>query len=142
MHSWILQLQNGRGMRADARSFISVRRRPSTVHSTFSHPHSLFLVDNKDGIECKACGSACSGLAYGCTKYCNFFLHKSCAEFPREIRHPYAYPYHGFLSLRLGGDYVRCHLCNRFNYGRRSDFVLEFHICTVKILIIGIFNFV
>ena len=88
----------------------------------FSHPHSLFLVDNKDGIECKACGSACSGLAYGCTKYCNFFLHISCAEFPREIRHPHAYPYHGFLSLRLGGDCFRCHLCNRFNYARQSDF--------------------
>lgn len=56
----------------------------------FSHDHCLFLVGNKrddDGVVCYACEKLIAGQpTYGCDR-CRFYLHKSCAELPRQIQH-------------------------------------------------------
>ncbi|GLT96261.1 hypothetical protein SLE2022_138980 [Rubroshorea leprosula] len=59
----------------------------------FSHPHPLVLVEDQemDWISiiyyCSACQERVKGSSYNCSE-CDFCLHKSCAELPREIRHP------------------------------------------------------
>ncbi|KAI8027142.1 hypothetical protein LOK49_LG02G01722 [Camellia lanceoleosa] len=56
----------------------------------FSHEHPLILGEvNDDGepIVCNVCWENISGSAFSC-KNCSFFLHKSCAEFPEEMKHP------------------------------------------------------
>ncbi|GKV34499.1 hypothetical protein SLEP1_g42870 [Rubroshorea leprosula] len=59
----------------------------------FSHPHPLVLVEDQemDSISiiyyCSACQERVEGSSYNCSE-CDFCLHKSCAELPREINHP------------------------------------------------------
>ncbi|GMP40944.1 hypothetical protein CsSME_00011217 [Camellia sinensis var. sinensis] len=56
----------------------------------FSHEHPLILGEvNDDGeaIVCNVCWENISGSAFSCKK-CLFFLHKFCAEFPEEMKHP------------------------------------------------------
>ncbi|XVE65138.1 hypothetical protein DITRI_Ditri07aG0157200 [Diplodiscus trichospermus] len=61
----------------------------------FSHPHPLALHENKEAgtrargkCRCRACGEDCLESSFGCSILCNFFLHISCAELPKEIHHP------------------------------------------------------
>ncbi|GLT36737.1 hypothetical protein SLA2020_110970 [Shorea laevis] len=59
----------------------------------FSHPHPLVLVEEEiDWISiiyyCSACQERVEGSSYNCSE-CDFCLHKSCAELPREINHPF-----------------------------------------------------
>ncbi|KAA8517964.1 hypothetical protein F0562_015438 [Nyssa sinensis] len=58
----------------------------------FIHFHPLILCESKTGISCSLCDGSIHGPVYGCTK-CDFYLHKSCAELPPEIRHPF-HPQH------------------------------------------------
>ncbi|KAM7497018.1 hypothetical protein LguiA_021432 [Lonicera macranthoides] len=60
----------------------------------FSHYHPLMLVnearkedDDKDEVVCYGCRKPILDSAYTCSK-CNYFLHKKCAELPKEILHP------------------------------------------------------
>ncbi|PSS11564.1 Histone acetyltransferase, partial [Actinidia chinensis var. chinensis] len=57
----------------------------------FAHEHPMVLCDEKETdigeIFCSGCPSPIKGEMYGCTQ-CQCFFHKSCAELPREIRHP------------------------------------------------------
>ncbi|KAL5545332.1 hypothetical protein UlMin_009116 [Ulmus minor] len=52
-------------------------------HFSHQHPMPLVQIDPQHHIQC-ACQSLCLGPAYACTA-CEYFLHKSCAELPREI---------------------------------------------------------
>ncbi|GLT44709.1 hypothetical protein SLA2020_185940 [Shorea laevis] len=57
----------------------------------FSHPHPLVLVEEEIGritgvYYCSACRDRVEGSYYDCSE-CDFYLHKSCAELPREINH-------------------------------------------------------
>jgi hypothetical protein len=70
----------------------------------FSHEeHPLMFVEEFENDEkiqvivCSGCDKSVCGPTYKCS-HCNFFLHKSCAELPREIHHP-LHPYHT-LSIR------------------------------------------
>ncbi|GLT32909.1 hypothetical protein SLA2020_075390 [Shorea laevis] len=60
----------------------------------FSHPHPLVLVEDQemDSIStiyyCSACQERVEGSSYNCSE-CDFCLHKSCAELPQEINHPF-----------------------------------------------------
>ncbi|XVF10883.1 hypothetical protein REPUB_Repub07fG0221700 [Reevesia pubescens] len=62
----------------------------------FTHPHPLALRENKDvgngfrvRCRCRACGEDCFEPTFGCSRSCDFFLHTSCAELPKEIHHPF-----------------------------------------------------
>ncbi|XP_047307877.1 uncharacterized protein LOC124911438 [Impatiens glandulifera] len=59
----------------------------------FSHHHTLFLSDEKEGcdIPCNVCSEPVMGLVY-CCKQCVFVLHKWCAEIPHEI-HDQTHPH-------------------------------------------------
>lgn len=60
----------------------------------YGHHHSLFLFDTQgsndemanDGKLCNRCVRQISFPFYGCEE-CNFFLHKSCANLPRKLKH-------------------------------------------------------
>ncbi|GAB4846402.1 hypothetical protein Ancab_025407 [Ancistrocladus abbreviatus] len=72
----------------------------------FSHPHALreykFQQRRFHHTVCNACELDLFGVAYGCTT-CNFYLHKSCFEAPRELEHR-AHPKHT-LSLLSKSTY-------------------------------------
>ncbi|XP_059311067.1 LOW QUALITY PROTEIN: protein VACUOLELESS GAMETOPHYTES-like [Lycium ferocissimum] len=82
--------------------------------SHFSHRHPLKIsdiLDEEDQVICSGCEHDLSGgSAYTCTKNnCNFILHDSCFELPRQIKHK-SHPKHT-LSLLLSsyndGEYMR-----------------------------------
>ncbi|KAM7530116.1 hypothetical protein LguiB_033526 [Lonicera macranthoides] len=58
----------------------------------FSHDHPLMLVnqvqkeEGEKDIVCYGCQKPISSSAYSCNN-CNYFLHKKCAELPKEITH-------------------------------------------------------
>ncbi|KAH9718105.1 phorbol-ester/DAG-type domain-containing protein [Citrus sinensis] len=85
----------------------------------FSHKHLLFLLENKrnDKLICVACEKniQANHPAYGC-HHCEFYLHKSCVELPREIQHPlHRHP----LSLPnpYSEEYHECDACHKHYYG-------------------------
>ncbi|KDO36304.1 hypothetical protein CISIN_1g035674mg [Citrus sinensis] len=101
----------------------------------FSHEdHFLFLVGNKKNggiIKCSACDKLIqtAHLAYGCDQ-CNYYLHKSCIELPRQIQHLFhRHP----LTLQShrddGTKYQRCSACDKklggFFYQCSNCFVLD-----------------
>ncbi|XP_059654312.1 uncharacterized protein LOC132301036 [Cornus florida] len=71
---------------------LSQASKPTHVSNAkhFSHQHALHLseVQEEDGIACSGCEQDLSGSAYNCSKSkCNFNLHKSCFELPKQIQH-------------------------------------------------------
>jgi hypothetical protein len=91
--------------------------RPCVKH--FSHSHPLRPVDVKEEEEiiCSGCELDLSGSAYKCTKStCDFFLHKSCFELPRELEHT-SHPQHllVLLSSPPGDDSkFTCNACGDY----------------------------
>ncbi|CAL5425138.1 unnamed protein product [Camellia sinensis] len=89
----------------------------------FSHDHPLILRTDymEEGVKvhCYGCRQPISGLSYGCTK-CEFFLHKSCAELPREMTYHPAHPEHPLTLLSKPPYYCTCDVCrehcDRFVY--------------------------
>ncbi|KAI8026600.1 hypothetical protein LOK49_LG02G01256 [Camellia lanceoleosa] len=68
-----------------------VRHNPRPVFIThFSHRHALhrykMLEADEDLVQCGICYINIVGEAWGCQD-CEFFIHKSCKDVPREIRH-------------------------------------------------------
>ncbi|GAB4846415.1 hypothetical protein Ancab_025420 [Ancistrocladus abbreviatus] len=63
-------------------------RQQRDIIKHFSHPHALreHEFHERYRIVCDACILRISGEAYGCAK-CDFYLHKSCFEAPRELEH-------------------------------------------------------
>jgi hypothetical protein len=62
------------------------------------------FVEELDNVEenevvCSRCDKSVCGPAYKCPLY-NFFLHKSCAELPLEIKHP-VHPNHTLILVEL-----------------------------------------
>ncbi|KAL9462167.1 hypothetical protein AB3S75_000215 [Citrus x aurantiifolia] len=101
-------------------------RQKTTKH--FSHEHLLFLYENKwnDDIFCDGCGNdiQANEPAYGCDQ-CDYYLHKSCAELPRERQHPFhRHP------LFLSDKFDECSACRKDIYGfgyccKDCDFILD-----------------
>ncbi|KAL5560270.1 hypothetical protein UlMin_036481 [Ulmus minor] len=79
-------------------------------HFSHQHPMPLVQIDPQHHIQCFACQSLCSGPAYACTT-CQYFLHKSCAEFPLQIQHP-AHSFH-HLFLRARHWSFSCNICQQ-----------------------------
>ncbi|KAH9669601.1 DC1 domain-containing protein [Citrus sinensis] len=101
-------------------------RQKTTKH--FSHEHLLFLYENKwnDDIFCDGCGNdiQANEPAYGCDQ-CDYYLHKSCAELPRERQHPFhRHP------LFLSDSPEECSACRKDIYSfcylcEDCDFILD-----------------
>ena len=66
-----------------------------------SHRHPLILCNKERNghVNCNGCLQVIFGEIYGCVQ-CNFYLHRSCAAAPQEIKHPF-HPNHT-LTLRYG----------------------------------------
>ncbi|XP_052194266.1 uncharacterized protein LOC127802472 [Diospyros lotus] len=85
----------------------------------FSHHHALrpYNVPEEDYVLCSGCEQYLSGSAYSCSKpRCNFHLHKSCFELPRELQHK-SHPKHALALLssppyKLTGEFT-CNACLR-----------------------------
>ncbi|KAB1227474.1 hypothetical protein CJ030_MR1G028874 [Morella rubra] len=115
----------------------------------FSHRHPLILTevletDGEKGVICSGCEESVLGPGYKCYE-CNFLLHKSCAELPREIQHP-VHPNHT-LTLRTSNNYASyCDAClkicrNCFTYKCNScDFDLDIKCASRAELILTIVN--
>ncbi|XP_031398717.1 uncharacterized protein LOC116209260 [Punica granatum] len=80
-------------------TFSAFKEGVATEIQHFSHDHSLTLVYRRSGPPggCIICGVSVTGLAYSCqTCYKigkRFVLHKSCAELPQELEHPFHPPH-------------------------------------------------
>ncbi|KDO64871.1 hypothetical protein CISIN_1g036646mg, partial [Citrus sinensis] len=95
--------------------------KPNIKHEAHQQ-HLLTLVDNcrytnTNTNACKACNSAIKSLfnvccveSYGCD-FCEFYLHKSCMDLPREIQHPF----HLIHTLTLDSTdfYSECRACHK-----------------------------
>ncbi|PKI44633.1 hypothetical protein CRG98_034988 [Punica granatum] len=71
-----------------------------------------------------------SSPAYHCIEYCEFFLHKSCAELPPEIQHP-SHPQHP-LAIISSREYSSCSGCenpisHEYSYKCRLCFGVDLH---------------
>ncbi|TXG66082.1 hypothetical protein EZV62_007357 [Acer yangbiense] len=76
----------------------------------FYHKHSLKLcnVRKSHNIKCLCCTLIISGSAYCCLQ-CQFFIHESCKEIPKEVEHPF-HPQH-ILVFQNMDDYRNCAAC-------------------------------
>ncbi|KAE8077469.1 hypothetical protein FH972_016030 [Carpinus fangiana] len=95
----------------------------------FLHGHPLSPISNINADDeyhncaCYVCGKGCTDdpvtYACGCAKnnyyeYCkDFYLHKSCAELPQQIFHPFHQIPNHPLILRQSG-YLQCHACRKY----------------------------
>ncbi|XP_010514676.1 PREDICTED: uncharacterized protein LOC104790594 [Camelina sativa] len=62
--------------------------RPSVRHPSHNHPLRGHKAQVEDEIICSGCDLDLIGASFKCTKSeCDYFLHKTCFELPREIRH-------------------------------------------------------
>ncbi|CAL5379760.1 unnamed protein product [Camellia sinensis] len=79
----------------------------------FSHEHPLILGEvNDDGeaIVCNMCWENISGSAFSC-KNCILFLHKFCAKFPEEMKHPIHA--HSLTLQQTRWSSTRCDVCSK-----------------------------
>ncbi|OMO63085.1 Zinc finger, PHD-type [Corchorus capsularis] len=82
------------------------------------HEHSLimtFVGDVEEDCVCNGCMRSISVPFYSC-KECDFFLHRLCAELPREKEHTI---HKHSLTLIKMNSYACCVACNRFHHGFR-----------------------
>ncbi|KAL5562946.1 hypothetical protein UlMin_032693 [Ulmus minor] len=109
---------------------------PSIASSSDHHQHVQFLCHQKPMIlthsphdnhrQCLSCQSPwSSGSAYTCTT-CHSFFHKSCAELPQKIQHPF-HPNHS-LTLQLSKPTSCSSCCKRNNYSFRCENECNFNL--------------
>ncbi|KAL1224691.1 Protein VACUOLELESS GAMETOPHYTES [Cardamine amara subsp. amara] len=94
--------------------------RPSMRHPSHNHPLRGYKAQAEDDIICSGCDLDLIGAAYKCTKSeCDYFLHKSCVELQREIRHK-SHPNHP-LNLLYSSTYDNseyfCDACGQCGTG-------------------------
>ncbi|GAB4840940.1 hypothetical protein Ancab_021700 [Ancistrocladus abbreviatus] len=80
----------------------------------FSHDHPLLEVECTAEL-CAGCRSDINGLAFGC-KACSFYLHKLCANLPRDLSDPIRIGRFDRVELQFfpsgpGDDYFYCGEC-------------------------------
>ncbi|CAA7050585.1 unnamed protein product [Microthlaspi erraticum] len=73
--------------------------KPSVRHPSHSHPLRGHKAQVEEEIICSGCDLDVVGAAFKCTKSdCDYFLHKSCFDLPRETRHK-SHPDHPLTLL-------------------------------------------
>ncbi|KAL6985922.1 hypothetical protein U1Q18_019296 [Sarracenia purpurea var. burkii] len=106
------------------------------LHCSHQHPLIPFHVENSRLI-CSGCFQFLDGSSYICPQ-CIFVVHKSCAELPEEIQHPF-HPQHPLTIVSL--EYAKQRLCtacgsyedSRFIYNcAECDFNLDLRCASMK----------
>uniref|UniRef100_A0A1J3FMA5 Putative nucleoredoxin 1 n=2 Tax=Noccaea caerulescens TaxID=107243 RepID=A0A1J3FMA5_NOCCA len=90
--------------------------RPSMRHPSHNHPLRVFKAQEEDEIICSGCELELTGQAFKCTKSdCDYFLHKSCIDLPREINHK-SHPDHPLTLLHSSpyGQAYTCDACGQY----------------------------
>ncbi|KAL7162419.1 hypothetical protein ACSBR2_042830 [Camellia fascicularis] len=92
---------------------------PDQDHRQFTHSHPLILCHNKQQfpIPCRACNLPLGDSVYLCPT-CHILIHESCAQMPREIKHPLHPPH----PLTLVDDTHSFETCEGCLSGIHSDF--------------------
>ncbi|XP_010506363.1 PREDICTED: uncharacterized protein LOC104782985 [Camelina sativa] len=93
--------------------------RPAVRHMSHNHPLHVFKARDKDEISCSGCNLDLTGQAFKCTKSeCDYFLHKSCFDLPRETNHK-SHPKHSLTLLHSppNGQFYTCHACGEYGSG-------------------------
>lgn len=89
----------------------------SIDHFSHQHPLDPWKLPVEGKAKCCACEGPCTEQFYGCEE-CLFFLHKQCAELPRERKHP-LHPPHD-LKLSDTANYlgqIYCDACRKRSRG-------------------------
>ncbi|CAH8392110.1 unnamed protein product [Eruca vesicaria subsp. sativa] len=103
-------------------------RKPSVRHPSHNHPLRGHKAQAEEELICSGCDLDLIGAAFKCTKSeCDYFLHKSCFELPRENRHK-SHPDHP-LTLLYTPPYesstYTCDACGEYG----SGFVYNCSVC-------------
>ncbi|GLU15816.1 hypothetical protein SLE2022_322790 [Rubroshorea leprosula] len=91
----------------------------------FSHPHPLLLVEDKSDqlAYCSGCRELIQDSSYRCAD-CKIFLHKTCAELPGELDHPF-HPQHPLVLYdKPHYDFPCFFKCNSFRKRKGEGFVI------------------
>ncbi|KAB2046898.1 hypothetical protein ES319_A13G008500v1 [Gossypium barbadense] len=106
----------------------------------YGHQHPLLmlneeqLIGNGNGVvDCSRCGEKVSAPCFSCAECCGFYLHKTCAETPLELNHPF-HRHHPLVLLQNppSTSDTRCvcdfcdETCEKFIY--HCSCGLDFHI--------------
>ncbi|CAF1872743.1 unnamed protein product [Brassica napus] len=93
--------------------------RPSVRHPSHNHQLRIFKSQEGDEIICSGCELDLIGQAFKCTKKdCDYFLHKSCFDLPRETKHK-SHSDHPLTLLHsppYGHSYT-CDACGQYGSG-------------------------
>ncbi|XP_040965711.1 uncharacterized protein [Gossypium hirsutum] len=91
------------------------------------------LLGNGNGVvDCSRCGEKVSAPCFSCVECCGFYLHKTCAEAPLELNHPFHRHHPLVLLQNPPSSYTRCvcdlcdETCEKFIY--HCSCGLYFHI--------------
>ncbi|MBA0735664.1 hypothetical protein Gogos_019493 [Gossypium gossypioides] len=105
------------------------------------HDHNLRLTfsgEMNDGGQCDGCMRTISTPFYSCEQ-CKFFLHKECAELPRNKRHPF----HKHLLTLTNSNAVLfvCSACQNlhhgFNYKCNDGNCMSFFECDIRCILLS-----
>ncbi|XP_017633802.1 uncharacterized protein LOC108476186 [Gossypium arboreum] len=84
------------------------------------HDHKLRLTfsgkTKDDDSQCDGCTRPISTPFYGCEQ-CKFFLHKDCAELPKQMPHPFHRHLLTLSNTHSEDGYSRCSACDRWYQG-------------------------
>uniref|UniRef100_A0A1J3C7C1 DC1 domain-containing protein n=1 Tax=Noccaea caerulescens TaxID=107243 RepID=A0A1J3C7C1_NOCCA len=103
-------------------------RKPSVRHPSHSHPLRGHKAQAEEEIICSGCDLDLVGAAFKCTKSeCDYFLHKSCFDLPRETRHKshLDHPLTLLYSPPYESSTYTCDACGEYG----SGFVYNCSIC-------------
>ncbi|EOA28314.1 hypothetical protein CARUB_v10024514mg [Capsella rubella] len=93
--------------------------RPSVRHPSHTHPLRVCKARGEDEMICSGCELELTGQAFKCAKSdCDYFLHKSCFDLPRELSHK-SHPDHS-LTLHHSSPYGQpytCDACGEYGSG-------------------------
>ncbi|XP_040965774.1 uncharacterized protein [Gossypium hirsutum] len=105
----------------------------------YGHQHPLLMLNeeqllgNGNGVvDCSRCGGKVSAPCFSCVDCCGFYLHKTCAEAPLELNHPFHRHHPLVLLQNPPSSYTRsvCDFCDetceKFIY--HCSCGLDFHI--------------
>ncbi|VYS55502.1 unnamed protein product [Arabidopsis thaliana] len=93
--------------------------RPSVRHASHNHPLRVFKARDEDEVVCSGCELDLTGQAFKCIKSdCDYFLHKSCFELPRETSHK-SHPDHPLTLLHSPpySETYTCDACGEYGSG-------------------------